>query len=121
MRSAVRERLITSLKRLSRRAADEPAGSRDWEWSTSASVDAALGSGAGAWLTGGGAFGWTSDEAGFREHVAELRRASAEGTPLALDDAVLDLIVDVALGSRRFARYGRCAVSPPSSRGTTRG
>lgn len=99
MRAAVRERLMTSVKRLPPRAAAEVAGSRDWEWSTPASIDAVLGRGASAWLAGRGAFGWTGDEAGFREHVAELRRASAEGAPVALNDAVLDLLVEVALGS----------------------
>jgi hypothetical protein len=98
-RRSVREKLADALKGLACTAAEEPSGSRDWEWSLPASVDAALKTKAYGWLADGGAFAWTGGEAGFREHLGELLRASAAGAPVPTEGAALDLLTDIALGS----------------------
>ncbi len=99
MRAAVRDALVTGLRRVPSATKGEPSGSRDWEWSAAASIDASLRTRAGVWLADGASFGWTGDEAGFREHVAELRRVTAEERAAEMDPAAIDLLVDVALGS----------------------
>lgn len=99
MRAAVRDRIVADVGRLSPAGCGAPPGSRDWEWSTAASVDAVLRTRAGAWLADSASFGWTGNEAGFREHVAELRQVATGGTPFSIDTAALDLLADVALGS----------------------
>ncbi len=99
MREAVRDRIVAGLRHLTPASGVEPAGSREWEWSTAASIDAAFRTGAAAWLADGASFGWTGDETGFREHIAELRRVATGGTPPSIDAAAVDLLVDVALGS----------------------
>ncbi|KQO77871.1 helicase-related protein [Methylobacterium sp. Leaf88] len=99
MRAAVRDRIVAGLGCLLSAGGGELSGSRDWEWSTAASIDAALRTGAGTWLADGASFAWTGDEAGFREHVAELRRVAADGTPPSIESTAVDLMVDVALGS----------------------
>lgn len=100
MRAAVRERVVAAVANAAEPIAGDPKGGpRDWEWSMPAVVDARLGTKAGAWLAGGNAFDWTSGEEGFREHLAELGRAIASAELGPPDDAALDLLVDVALGS----------------------
>ncbi len=98
MRATVRDRIVAGLGSLYS-GGGEPSGSRDWEWSTAASVDAALRTGTHRWLADGASFGWTGDEAGFREHVGELRRVAADGTLPSIGGAAVDLMVEVALGS----------------------
>ncbi|TPL11716.1 SWF/SNF helicase family protein [Mesorhizobium sp. B2-4-14] len=97
VRSAVREQIIPRLVGYPQAADGAILGPRDWEWSTAASMDAAAGNRALEWLQGG-AFAWTGKEAGFREHVAELKR-SAEGAPAPLNNAAIELLVDLSLGS----------------------
>lgn len=99
MRDAVRERLRQTLAGIVRSSASEPAGARDNEWSAPATIDALLRTRSRAWLGGGTAFGWTTSEDGFCEHLAELDRALASPVLGNLDEATLDLLVDVALGS----------------------
>ncbi len=98
MRATVRDRIVAGLGSLYS-GGGEPSGSRDWEWSTAASVDAALRTGTHRWLADGASFGWTGDEAGFREHVGELRRVAADGMLPSIGGAAVDLMVEVALGS----------------------
>ncbi|OBQ64323.1 DEAD/DEAH box helicase [Mesorhizobium loti] len=97
MRQAVRGSISSKLVGHSRSEAGDSSATRDWEWSAAACVDAVTGNRALEWLQGN-AFAWTRNEAGFRDHVAELRRAT-EAPPAPLHDAAIELLVDLALGS----------------------
>lgn len=98
MRAAIAERIRTELGYLFAGESVADAAGRDTEWSTPATIDALLGTKASGWLKYLG-YRWTAQEDGFREHISELQRTSADGSVGTLDDETLSLLVDVALGS----------------------
>lgn len=98
MRTAIAERIRTELGHLFAAETVADVSGRDSEWSTPATIDARLKTKAPSWLKYLG-YRWTAQEDGFREHISELHRASADASVGALDDETLNLLVDVALGS----------------------
>ncbi|MER9191599.1 helicase-related protein [Mesorhizobium australicum] len=96
MRTALRHKLAERLAGLPKGKDGETLSARDWEWSTAALLDVAAGNRASEWLRSG-AFASTGNEAGFRDHVAELISAKAIGEDGS--ETALELLVDVALGS----------------------
>ena len=98
MRRAVADRLRESVSALAERSG-ETADGRDWEWAAPAVMDAMAGAGSVAWVNSAYGFALLGNEEGFKEHVAELRTVTTGRTFGPVPDALLDLLVDVALGS----------------------
>ena len=98
MRHAVAERLRESVESLSERTGDIADG-RDWEWAAPGVIDALAGSKSVAWVDSLYGLAALGSEEGFKEHVAELRRAMADRQLGPINETLIDLIVDVALGS----------------------
>ena len=98
MRRAVAERLRGSVEALSERAGDIADG-RDWEWAAPGVLDALAGANSVAWVDSPYGLAALGNEEGFKEHVAELRGAAADRQFGPIDETLIDLLVDVALGS----------------------
>ncbi len=98
MRKAVAQRLRESVSALAKRSGDSADG-RDWEWAAPAVIDAMVDANSVAWVNSPCGFALLGNEEGFEEHVAELRTVATERTFGRVPDALLELLVDVALGS----------------------
>lgn len=98
MRKAVAERLQASVAALSQRSGDAADG-REWEWAAPAVIDAMAGAKSIAWVASPHGFATLGDEEGFKEHVAELRTAATERQFGQVSETLVDLLVDIALGS----------------------
>jgi hypothetical protein len=98
MRQAVAERLRVSVEALSQRAGDAADG-RDWEWAAPAVIDAMAGAKSVAWIDSPYGFATLGNEEGFKEHVGELRTAATDRDFGPISETLIDLLVDVALGS----------------------
>lgn len=98
MRKAVANRLRGSVDALTQRTGDAADG-RDWEWAAPAVIDAMAGTKAVPWLTSPFGLATLGHEEGFKEHVAELHSATVNRNFGPVGDTILDLLVDVALGS----------------------
>lgn len=98
MRKAVVERLSQSIDGLSARTGEITDG-RDWEWAAPAVIDALAGAQSVAWVDAPYGFAAHGQEEGFKEHIAELRSASSERSFGPVGPALIDLLVDIALGS----------------------
>jgi hypothetical protein len=98
MRSAVAERLRETFGALRERSGSAPDG-RDWEWAAPATIDSLAAARSEAWLISPSGFAEIGNEEGFKEHVAELRNVTGRWDMGTLGDDILDLLVDIALGS----------------------
>jgi hypothetical protein len=98
MRKAVAERLCESVEELAQRSGGKADG-RDWEWAAPATIDAMAGVKSVAWVDSPHGFATLGNEEGFKEHVAELRTAATDRQFGPIDESLIDLLVDVALGS----------------------
>ena len=98
MRKAVADCLRETVAALGQRSGDASDG-RDWEWAAPAVIDAMAGAQSVAWVGSPYGFATLGNEEGFKEHVAELRTVATERTFGPVPDTLLDLLVDVALGS----------------------
>lgn len=98
MREAVALRLQPILDAL-RQEASGGADGHGWEWAAPVAIDAVYGSRAGAWLESLEGLPSLAMEDGFQEHVAELRTAVTRRDFGPVADGIVDLLVDVALGS----------------------
>ena len=98
MRRAVAERLRGSVEALSQRKGDAADG-RDWEWAAPAVIDAMAGANSVAWVDSPYGLATLGNEEGFKEHVAELRTAATDRNFGPISETLIDLLVDVALGS----------------------
>lgn len=98
MRKAVADRLRGSVDALTQRTGDAADG-RDWEWAAPAVIDAMAGTKSVPWLTSPFGLATLGHEEGFKEHVAELHSATVNRNFGPVGDTILDLLVDVALGS----------------------
>ena len=97
VRSRVAERLRGSLESLAAcGSADVDGGFQ--EWALPAALDAVGGNGALKWIGAWDGMGGLANEDAFKEHVAALKTA-AIGNLGSFGAEVLDLLVDVALGS----------------------
>ena len=98
MRKAVGARLRDSVHALAQRPGDGGDG-RDWEWAAPAVIDAMEGAKSVAWVASPFDFAMLGNEEGFKEHVAELGSVATDRKFGPVPDSLLDLLVDVALGS----------------------
>jgi hypothetical protein len=98
MRNAVAARLHGSVEALSQRAGDAADG-RDWEWAAPAVIDAMAGAKSGAWVDSPYGLATLGSDEGFKEHVAELRTTATDRNFGPISETLIDLLVDVALGS----------------------
>lgn len=98
MRKAVADRLRGSVDALTQRTGDAADG-RDWEWAAPAVIDAMAGTKSVPWLTSPFGLATLGHEEGFKEHVAELHSATVNRNFGPVGDTILNLLVDVALGS----------------------
>ena len=98
MRRAVAERLRGSVEALSERAGDIADG-RDWEWAAPGVLDALAGAYSVAWVDSPHGLAALGNEEGFKEHVAELRDVATDRQFGPINESLIDLLVDVALGS----------------------
>lgn len=98
MRKAVADRLRGSVDALAQRTGDA-ADDRDWEWAAPAVIDAMAGAKSVAWLASPFGLATLGHEEGFKEHVAELHSAAATHNFGPVGETIIDLLVDVALGS----------------------
>ena len=98
MREAVAEHLQASVEALSQRTGDIADG-RDWEWAAPAVIDAMAGAKSVEWVESPDGLAMLGNEDGFKEHVAELRTAATDRQFGTIGETLIDLLVDVALGS----------------------
>lgn len=98
MRKAVADRLRGSVDALTQRTGDAADG-RDWEWAAPAVIDAMAGTKSVPWLTSPFGLATLGHEEGFKEHVAELHSATVNRNFGPVGDTILNLLVDVAMGS----------------------
>ena len=98
MRHAVADRLRGSVEALSERAGDIGDG-RDWEWAAPGVIDAMAGANSVAWVESPSGLAALGNEEGFKEHVAELRAAATDRQFGPIGETLIDLLVEVALGS----------------------
>ena len=112
MRHAVANRLRGSLEALSERAGDIGDG-RDWEWAAPGVIDAMADANSVAWVESPSGLASLGNEEGFKEHVAELRTAATDRQFGPVGEALIDLLVEVALGSPAVcALRALCQVAP---------
>jgi hypothetical protein len=97
VRSLVAGRLKDSVAALTSKAGG-PSDGRDWEWAAPAVIDAMAGARTSQWLDSPSGLASLGNEEGFKEHVAELS-ASLDRDLGPIGEDVIDLLVDVALGS----------------------
>lgn len=98
MRKAVAERLRESVEALTERSGDIADG-RDWEWAAPAAIDAMSDANSVAWVDSPYGFATLGNEEGFKEHVAELRTVATDRQFGPVSETLIDLLVDVSLGS----------------------
>ncbi|MEQ1711637.1 MAG: helicase-related protein, partial [Hyphomicrobium sp.] len=98
MRKAVADRLRASVDALRQRVGDAADG-RDWEWAAPAVIDSMAGAKSVSWLNSPFGLATLGHEEGFKEHVAELHSATVDRNFGPVGETILDLLVDVALGS----------------------
>lgn len=98
MRKAVAERLRESVEALTGRSGDIADG-RDWEWAAPAAIDAMANANSVAWVDSPYGFATLGNEEGFKEHVAELRTVATDRQFGPVSETLIDLLVDVSLGS----------------------
>ena len=98
MRRAVADRLRGSVEALSERAGDTGDG-RDWEWAAPVVIDAMAGAHSATWVESPSGLAALGNEEGFQEHVAELQGAVTGRRFGPVNSTLIDLLVDVALGS----------------------
>ena len=98
MRKAVAECLRESIEALAHGSGDLADG-RDWEWAAPAAMDAMTGSKSVAWVESPYGFATLGKEEGFKEHVAELRTVATDRQFGPVGKTLIDLLVDVSLGS----------------------
>ncbi len=98
IRQAISARLRTAVDALAKQASGDADG-RAWEWVAPVAIDAISGSCASTWLDSGEGFSSLSVEEGFSDHVAQLRAVVARRDFGPVPDSLIDLLVDVALGS----------------------
>lgn len=98
MRKAVGERLRESVEALTARSGDIADG-RDWDWAAPAVIDAMADANSVAWVDSPYGFAMLGNEEGFKEHVAELRTVATDREFGPVPETLIDLLVDVALGS----------------------
>ena len=98
MRAAVADRLRGSIEALSQRTGDIGDG-RDWEWAAPGAIDAMAGANSVTWVESPSGLAALGNEDGFKEHVAELREAVMDRKFGPINETLIDLLVDVALGS----------------------
>ena len=98
MREAVAGRLRAVSDVVEKEAYGDGDGS-GWEWAAPTVIDAISGSRASAWLEAPSGLSSLAAEDGFREHVAELKTATARRDFGPISENIIDLLVDVALGS----------------------
>ena len=98
MRDAVADRLRGSVEALSERTGDI-VDSRDWEWAAPGVIDAMADAKSVSWIESPSGFAALGNEDGFKEHVAELRRAVTDRKLGPINETLIGLLVDVALGS----------------------
>lgn len=72
---------------------------RDVNWAVPALIDRLSGSRAPAWMTGATGLAALTSEDAFSEHIEELKTVSSQASLGPLSDELVDLLVDVALGS----------------------
>ena len=98
MRDVVADRLRGSIEALSERTGDIGDG-RDWEWAAPGVIDAMAGASSVTWIESPCGLAALGNEDGFKEHVAELRGAVTDRKFGPINETLIDLLVDVALGS----------------------
>ena len=98
MRDAVADRLRGSVEALWERTGDIGDG-RDWEWAAPGIIDAMAGANSVAWVESPSGLAALGKEEGFQEHVAELRGAVTDRKLGPINETLIELLVDVALGS----------------------
>ena len=112
MRKAVAERLREGVEALAQRSGDLSDG-RDWEWAAPAAMDLMAGSNSVAWVDSPHGFSTLGNEEGFKEHVAELRTVATDRQFGPVSETLIDLLVDVALGSPAVcALRALCRIAP---------
>lgn len=97
MRERIAERLRASLDALAARGSADVEGGFQ-EWALPAAIDAVAGNGALSWIGAWNGMGGLASEDAFKDHVAALKTAAVSDLG-PISDEVLDLLVDVALGS----------------------
>ncbi len=98
MRDAVADRLRGSVEALSERTADIGDG-RDWEWAAPGVIDAMAGANSVTWVDSPSGLAALGNEDAFKKHVADLRGAVTDRKFGPINETLIDLLVDVALGS----------------------
>ena len=98
MRKAVAARLQPIFETL-RQNASGTADGHGWEWAAPIALDAISGSCTGAWLESPEGLASLATEDGFQEHVTELKTAVSRRDFGPVADSIIDLLVDLALGS----------------------
>jgi hypothetical protein len=98
VRQAVADRLRPEIDAL-RAAASGSDDGHAWEWAGPCAIDSVAGCGVTAWIDDPQGMAGLAVEDGFQDHVHELRAAADRRDFGPVDDTILDLMVDVALGS----------------------
>lgn len=98
MRKAVANRLRANVEALGQRV-EAAADGRDWEWAGPAVIDAMTSAKSVDWLASPYGLAALGHEEGFKEHVAELSSVAGDRNFGPVSDTIIDLLVDVALGS----------------------
>ena len=99
MRAELAERLRPQLRQL-QLSVEGTTHAGNWEWAGPVVLEALAENGFRAWLDGDDAFAYPGRESAWPVHLAALRQVVARKTvDGAVPDRVLDLLVDLALGS----------------------
>jgi hypothetical protein len=98
MRDELSTRLKTAFLKLEQKASGDDDG-RGWEWAAPVALDSIMGSRAIDWLNADDGFCGMATEDAFIDHVEELRRAAKPGEFGSVAKEILDLLIDVSLGS----------------------
>jgi hypothetical protein len=98
MRHAIAERLTKLFQKVRNTSVGEADGSA-WEWAMPAAIDGYVRSGVVNWLGASDGMVALAGEDAFREHVLELQAAASPEHHGPVSDDILDLLVDLALGS----------------------
>ena len=98
MREAVAARLQPLFETLGQEASGDADG-HAWEWAAPVALDALSGARTGMWLESPQGLASLATEDGFQEHVAELVTAVSQRDFGPVAAGVIDILVDLALGS----------------------